>query len=186
MRKAIHVERAAVEAIARATFPGYSGKAFKIVAAESVRLHDLNWRGGTRSEYVAATLDGQRLGDMSAYNAAAPWANAGEGQSVTIPDGACVVEHSQFCGRDMGLTVYVRPDALAAYLPAPCSDLTEEHRTVLNAICGLIPRARRDECARAGISAARYDALVSELKAAGYVSRNGGVTLKGKNAGGSL
>lgn len=181
MAQTIHVERAAVDAIARATFPAYAGKSFKIVARERVTISDLNWSGGTRSEYAAATLDGRKLGDMAVFNAAAPWDNRAEGKNVEIPPGACVVEHSQFCGRDMGLTIYVRPDAVAAYLPAP-SDMSGEQMTVLRAISGLIPRARREECARAGINAARYDALVGELKAAGYLAANGGMTLKGKNS----
>lgn len=182
MTDTIHVERAAVAAIVAATFPGYAGKRFKIVARERVTISDLNWSGGTRSEYVAVTLDGRRLGDMSEFNAKAPWDNRAEGASTSIPAGACIVEHSIFCGRDMGLTIYVRPDAVAKYLPAPCSDISAEHMTVMRAIRTLIPRARREECARAGINAARYDAIVAELKTAGYCSANGGLTLKGKNS----
>jgi hypothetical protein len=115
---AIPVKRADVAAIVSATFPDYRGRKIKVLATESETIHDLNWSGGSRSEYRSCTLRGQYIGGADRYNQQAPWANQGEGKSVPIPPGAVLVRHSIFCGKDVGLTIYVNPADMPKLLPA--------------------------------------------------------------------
>lgn len=115
----INVRRDDVARIVAATFPGYRGRKIRVGAREKVGLHDLNWSGGSRSEYRAVTLDGIPLGSTAKYAAMAPWAHHAEGATLPVPEGACIVEHSIFCGKDTGLRIYVNPADMPKLLPAP-------------------------------------------------------------------
>jgi len=112
-----------VVAIVAATFPQYRRKKVWIRAAETVTLSDLNWSGGTRSEYRSCTLPGvtgkaQVGGSMDRYHQRAPWDNPAEGQTVPIPQGMVVVRGGHFCGKESMLTLHVHPADMPKYLPA--------------------------------------------------------------------
>lgn len=109
----IRVRRRDVAAIIAATYPDHRGRKIEVRPTVQVALHDLHWSGGTRSEYRACTLDGTALGSTERVARLAPWSSAAlaaEGARVELPPGTAVVEHSVFCGRDMGLRVYIRPE----------------------------------------------------------------------------
>lgn len=116
MQTPIRAQRKDVAKLIDATFPEYRGRTFKVEARRSVMLHDLNWSGGSRSQYRACSLDGQFAGSADKHNATAPWENKAEGQSVEIPRGACLVRHSIFCGKDTGLTFYINPEDMPRLL----------------------------------------------------------------------
>lgn len=116
--QAVTVKRQDVDQIIRATFPEYRGRKIRVYPAEAVYVHDLNWSGGTRSRYRACTLDGKSLGGMDRYNAMAPWVNPAEGAKLPTMAGACVVEHTIFCGKDAGIRIAVHPSDMPRLLPA--------------------------------------------------------------------
>ena len=111
-----NIKRNEVKAIIAATFYDYNGRKIKVVASQTVTLHDLNWSGGTRYKYKACTIDGKPLGDSSAYNDIAPWNNYAEGAVVPIPSGCVMVSRGCFCGHDTGLTIYVNPSDMPKLL----------------------------------------------------------------------
>jgi hypothetical protein len=116
----IKVKKADVARIIAATFPDYRGQKISVRPATSESLQDLNWSGGSRSQYRACTLDGRALGTSAEYHTYAPWDNRQvEGQSVPIPPGSVMVRHSIFCGKDTGLTITCHPDDMPKLLPAP-------------------------------------------------------------------
>lgn len=117
MLPAIKVARQDVAAIVAATFPSYKGRKFRIAAKDAVSLQDLNWSGGTRSQYRGCTLDGKSSGAADGYNARAPWDNPAEGATIPIPVGFALVEHVIFCGKDLGLRIYVNPADMPKLLP---------------------------------------------------------------------
>ena len=102
--------------IVRATFPDYKRRVITVQASETVTFHDLNWSGGTRSEYRACTLDGQPLGGSAKYNAQAPWDNQAEGKTIPLPQGSVMVQGGHFCGKVSRLTIYVNPADMPKYL----------------------------------------------------------------------
>lgn len=114
----VQVSKKDVSAIVRASFPEWTGRKIRVKASESVRLHDLNWSGGTRSEYRACTLDGSEIESKYDLNAPAPWNNQFEGAKCDIPVGVAIVEHSYFCGKDSGLRIHVNPLDMPKFLPA--------------------------------------------------------------------
>jgi len=113
----IAVKRNDVAPIVNGSFPQYRGRKYRIVASETVTLTDLNWSGGTRSQYRAVMLDGKPLGNADRFNQVAPWANPAEGITIPIPVGTCVVEHTMFCGKDLGIKVWVNPADMPKLLP---------------------------------------------------------------------
>ena len=113
---------ATISHIVAATFPSYRRRKVIIRAAESVTLSDLNWFGGTRSEYNTCTIDGQPVGTSAKYNAMSPWDTRQiEGRELPIPQGMIVVRGGHFCGKESLLTIYVNPADMPRYLPAATS-----------------------------------------------------------------
>jgi len=103
-----------IAAIVRATFPSYRRKKVYLRVVESVTFSDLNWSGGTRSEYRACTLDGQLTGSMDKYHTLAPWdPRQVEGATVPLPQGHVVVRGGHFCGKESLLALYVHPADIA-------------------------------------------------------------------------
>lgn len=113
----IKVSRRDIERLVTATFPEYKGRKFSIRPKEKIQLSDLNWSGGTRSEYKACTLDGQWLGSTECYAQMWPGDNKAEGMIIPIPSGVCVIEHCIFCGKDLGIRIYVNPVDMTKLLP---------------------------------------------------------------------
>ena len=115
---AITAKRRDVAAIVAATFPEYAGRKFRVEPRTTWTLSNLNWDGGTRSQYRTCTVDGaQSLGRADRYNAQPPWANDAEGKVMPVPVGAVIVEHAMFCGKDAGLYIYVNPADMPKLLP---------------------------------------------------------------------
>ena len=104
-----------IRAIAMRAFPNYKGRTFRHDTSGHVTFYDLNWGGGTRNSYTAV-----RLSDMRAQagTVMAPWNNPIEGKTVDIPPGFAIVEHTIFCGKDMGLRVYTAIDPTLEESPA--------------------------------------------------------------------
>ena len=197
---AIYLEPALVPATLRG---GYSGKKFKVVVCTEMNVpSDAGlWSGGTRSTYRAidltrgeqATLPGQET---------SPWDKSRRDNTVTLKPGFAVVEHSLFCGKDMGLTFYVHPDNAAKLLPAPAAALSDHEQIVLNATCAYKSSYNgQDRYTMAKGDTRRYfdpdleatliaafptreqwqtakDSLISK----GLLAKNGAVTPAGRNA----
>jgi len=99
--------------IASLVFPDYRGRKFRIVFSETITFHDTNWGDGTRNQYSAVRSDG-RTSDL---NVPAPWRNPVEGATIPIPVDVIIVEHSIFCGTDVGITLHAHPSNLPKWLP---------------------------------------------------------------------
>lgn len=112
--EAIKVTRKQVEALVNATFPDYTGRKFAVHFAENITFYDTNWSGGTRNEYAAVRVDGR----TAHFVAPAPWVNGLEGKTAPLPVDIVVVEHSIFCGKDCGITIYANPVHAPKWLPA--------------------------------------------------------------------
>ncbi len=106
----IKVDAKLFKAILNATAPGYRKRFVYIDAKEVVELQDLNWSGGTRSQYRGCTLDGRPTGNADKQNQVAPWDQIyGERARVPIPPGMVLVRSGHFCGKVSTATIYVNP-----------------------------------------------------------------------------
>lgn len=176
----------------RAAFPSYSGRMFKV---ETLRPSEdgsctMNlrsyWDGGSRDYYAAvelATLRTVALPDSHPYfdRHSAP---AGIERTI-IPAGVVIVRHTIFCGKDLGLTVHVRPDDRNPALLPPAVTLTDDQRFVLAITASLKAFARDDERRSYGMPKAVWEAVKAECIAAGYLNKAGAITPAGRNAVGN-
>ena len=117
MNQTIKITRKQAEKILRATFPTYSGRKISLEFAQKVWFYDTNWGGGTRNQYAGIKADGT----VAKLNVPAPWINPIEGTSWELPADVLIVEHSIFCGQDMGIRIYAHPSNLPKWLPAEVS-----------------------------------------------------------------
>jgi hypothetical protein len=114
---------------------GYEGKKFKAIVTDSITVpQDAGvWGGGSRETYRFVELSTGRS-VPSPCQQAAPWDKQRQEFNSPLPVGIAMVEHSMFCGKDMGLTFYVHPDSAAKLLPADSQpELNDTQKLVLEA-----------------------------------------------------
>jgi len=114
MNQTITITKKQAEQILKATYPNYGGRKIKVEFSNKVYFYDTNWGGGSRNTYVAVRSDGK----SAKLNVPAPWVNIVEGTSVELPADVLIVEHSIFCGKDCGITIYANPVHLPKWLNA--------------------------------------------------------------------
>lgn len=204
MLDTIHLDPNQVPAVLRA---GYDGKKFKAHVVESVTIPSYagNWNGGSRDTYRLVELATGREMPASDNNGA-PWDRSRKDREIILQPGFAVVEHSIFCGKDMGLTFYVHPDNAAKLLPAPSAELTPYEKTVLEATCGKKSSYNgqdrydmaRDDCryssyrksyglteSEAFPTREQWELAKDSLIAKGLLNKAGAVTVAGRNARGT-
>lgn len=93
--------------IALACYPEYKGRKIRVESRETYYVDNM-WGGGSRNFATAYNLE---TGTAAA-------AIQTVGPEVKIPAGVAIVEHSFFCGKDCGITIYVNPAADKAGLLA--------------------------------------------------------------------
>lgn len=105
----------ALKELGRAVYPDYSGRKYAVEFKEAMSMYDTNWSGGTRNYYRAVMFDGSSF--KVANMPVGTWYNPNdvENRPVAIPENGVVVEHSFFCGHDMGLRFYFNPAAQALF-----------------------------------------------------------------------
>jgi hypothetical protein len=96
-----------VKRLIAATFPEYKGRKIKARLWNGPMRLTNYWDGGTRSFYVAVRIEDGATSDFGTDN---PFLRSAHDE-VDLPDGVLLVEHSIFCGHDMGLTVWVKSPA---------------------------------------------------------------------------
>lgn len=185
----IHLEAAMVPATLRA---GYNGKSFKARVCETMTIPMTAglWNGGSRDTYRVVRIEDGMMVDAVNHNAA-PWNGARQDVVVKLESGIAVVEHTIFCGKDMGLTFYVHPDNAAKLLPAPV-ELSGHERIVLRATVSYKSsymgkdryQIARDNagCPSDFLLRSEWEAAKQSLIARGMLNKAGAITPAGRNA----
>lgn len=106
-----------IKAILAATYPEYKGRKITVIPATSYQMMDY-WSEGSRHFVKAYALVNGRVAASSSA-AQTPWRGEAHAR-VAVPVGILLVEHSIFCGKDCGITIYVNPENLAAALETAC------------------------------------------------------------------
>lgn len=176
---------AEVPAVLLRAFPDYRGRTFAAVVGATVTLDGAFWSGGSRSTYLGLELATGRVATAAAAATNPPqFGGLPQTAVVELAQGWAVVEHIIHCGKDHGLVFHVRPDCVAALLPAPAVvELSPAALVVLYVTCSLKAHARRSEAAHHGVNGGAYDSALAELKALGYVDPRGAATVAGRNVG---
>ncbi len=161
-------------------FPNYSGRKFKVqVVSESHQFEQLNTlaEGGSWGEYVLINLaHGTYKKLVSRGFECIPTFN--------LVENVILLEHSYFCGKDSGITIYVTSANAAQLLPAHV-ELTVTEKKVLEATRSFkssyagIKNYRQQE---SGLSLTVWNETVEILKNKGLLAKNGAITPSGRNA----
>jgi len=179
MNKVIHLEPNKVPVTLRGS---YTGKMFKAEVCESMTIpSDAGlWFEGTRHTFKYIRLeDGKEL-DAVNHNAS-PWNKSRQDVKVDLKPGYAVVEHTIFCGKDMGLRFYVHHADVVSFLPAPV-ELSDNSRKVLGVISAYKSTYRGDEYRRMGLSPESVGLAKEELFSKGLINTKGAITVAGRNA----
>jgi hypothetical protein len=196
MSTTIYLEPSQVPPLLRG---GYNGQKYRVQVCERVHIPcdaGLSSGGSRDTFYALRTVDGSRVALSDSVHA--PWDSARQDQDVALQPGIVVVKHTMFCGKDLGLTFYVRPEDAAPMLPAPAADLSRVQQMVLDYTSGRKSSyngQNRYEMARADWShgymkdkpesfpsVADWDAAKSDLIARGMLNKAGAITPAGRNA----
>jgi hypothetical protein len=99
-------DKKTVRAIAKRCYPEYKGRKIRVVESKDYTMRDY-WDGGSRDYAKAYEL---KTGFIAEPKAAVhtPWHGAANA-TFDIPPGVAIVEHTIFCGKDAGITIYVTP-----------------------------------------------------------------------------
>ena len=118
---------------------GYQGKKFKACVCTDMTIpNDAGlWSGGTRDVYSVVRLEDGKSMPATSWQGSHPYGQQRQDTTVKLEPGIAVVQHSMFCGKDMGLTFYVHPDNAAKLIPAQPTMLTAHERLVLTATASL-------------------------------------------------
>ena len=165
---------ASIARIISATYPNYRGQKAQITTGETYTPQGY-WSGGSKTYAVAYNLETGAVSPLS--RATENPMNGAAHVTVEIPAGAAIVEHVLFQGKDLGIRIIVHPDNLAPFLPAPTT-LTERQLQILATVRSYISFYRKEVFARNHVTQAEKD----ELQSLGYLTKQGGLTLNGKNA----
>ena len=118
MTNSIHVSITdpIIKRIVKATYPSYRGRKIRIVPQRYPLNCKSYWDGGSRDYFTFLRLDTFAIAPMPAQSAFDRDIRGAE--SVTLPAGIICVEHSIFCGKDVGIRIHVNPENLVSMLPA--------------------------------------------------------------------
>lgn len=179
---------------------GYTGRKFKAIVTGSVEIGTQQWSEGSRDLFTAVNLG---TGESKPMVDRRPWPeNMKPLGSVDIKPGFAVVEHSTFCGKDMGLRFYIRPENATKLLPDQSSgDFTLAQQAVLfgtrsfkssyggkdryDMTCGSLP-SDKYYADFPSVERTQWEAAKTELIGQGYLNARGAITTKGRNAAESI
>jgi len=160
--------------IVSAAFPGLPTKQIRIVPFRPMRL-DSNWSGGSKDSFV--------LIDLETFKHAAIPENGTPFSSAPyhidkLPTNIVVVEHTIFCGKNLGFRIYVNSENLGKYLPAPIN-LTDDE---LNVLCCTSRYTSVARLKYSGISQEKWNSVKETLISKGLLKKNGAITDDGRNS----
>jgi hypothetical protein len=172
-----------IRKIIQGTFPDYRGKKIQVVTGDFPTNLSSNWSGGSRNDYVFYNLaNGKAKAVPESGTGFGKYPDTPKTDTTSMPDSVVLVKHTIFSGKDLGITIYAKPGAVAPLLPAPTDEtLTKEEIFTMVLIRSLKSFARREEASRYGVSAKQYEDAVKSLQTKGYVSKVGGLSTDGKN-----
>ncbi|MGH2397536.1 MAG: hypothetical protein ACRDFW_11235 [bacterium] len=107
-----------VKALAKLAYPDYAGRKFRVCSTRRTYSMADYWSDGSRNFAVAVDLATGRIVEPreAAHN---PLVGRAAHATFEIPAGVGILERAVFCGRQLGITLYVAPaQALATAIDA--------------------------------------------------------------------
>lgn len=176
-----------VRAVCHAAYPAYKGLKCKVVfTTDPIDLASY-WDGGTRTYFQVLELGTLKTLEVPSQHPAFDQQIKGA-ESFSIPPGFVVVAHDIFCGKDLGLTIYARPDG-SSLLPAPATALSDLEAHVLiataaykSSYAGCSDYRKAELSRKYGYTSQQVDAARETLRGHGYLNARNAITNSGRNA----
>lgn len=146
----------------------------RVEVTDSVTIHaDAGtWSGGTREIYTAVELaTGRAVSITDTFSA--PWSSERTSKQILLKPGYAIAKTGSWCGKSAGLTLFMMADNAAPLLPAP-AQLTPDEQHVIDETCRLKSGYR--------VFTPAQQACKPGLIARGFLTKQGAVTVKGRNA----
>ncbi len=153
----------------------YNGKKVSIQEAKTTSI-DGAWSGGSKEYCYGLELDSGRIFPVSnAANIPVQFGGC-SGSTIALEENFAVIKHVIFCGKDLGIQIFVHPANMTKFLPDNQEELSQEEKRVLYYTRSLISKARPKF----------NQAVVQSLIDRGYLQKNKALTIKGKNVAANL
>jgi hypothetical protein len=165
---------------------GYTGRKYAFKAVEEVQVKSTYWDGGSRSTWTAVKLSTRQVVPLPKFD---PPQFGGPQSIPPIPleQDMAIIEHSIFCGKDMGLTIYIHPSD-SPQMITETDSATDDEKIVLEFTAALkntyggrtnirLGEARRQY----GITLERWEAAQGTLKERKLLTKVGSITPSGRN-----
>jgi len=182
----IYTNHPDVKKIALSAYPNYNGKKFSVSVTDNPIDTRSSWEGGSRDYFVFLRLDNLSTFEIPSQSAFDAKIKGAEGVSL-VNDMVCV-RHTFFCGKDLGITVYVHSSNAPAFIEEK-KELTIDEKIVLvytrsykNSYGGK-SNVRFSEANRSkGISSNEWQIAVKSLQDKGMLNKALAITNEGRNA----
>ena len=171
--------------IALAAFPSYRGRKYALKISDDTLNVASYWDGGSRDYFTfvnLVNLEVMPVPQQSAFDKQIPGA-----KEVSLPPGCACVEHSIFCGKDLGLTVHIPTANKPKWIPEPDTLSYNEcivlyaTRSYKNTYAGK-SHCRFLEATRAtGITRDDWVSAQAGLIESAHLRKNRSITAKGTN-----
>lgn len=162
-----------------AAFPSYKGKMFRVRSCTSVSLCGAYWSDGSRVTYRAIDLVSLEVSD--ANPAIQNPFRVPEAPTVELIAGSGIVSHTISRGKDLGLTLYVRPENV---VPLVTVSVEPDVLKVLVATRSYKACYGGDKNYRqrnSGLGPVAWDRARSLAIELGYLDKRGAITVEGRN-----
>ena len=158
-----------VQEVCKTAFPSYNGRKLKINhGCEKISMRSY-WSDGSRNYFVVLRLQDNKFLNVPVGH---PFFNNLTGvDDWMIQEGFVVVEHTIFCGKDLGLTIHT-PSTTQFLLSGEKIELTRVQKMVLEWIVGLTSAGRQDSMMRYHFPKKLYSMICEELQEMGLVKIN--------------
>lgn len=174
-----------VKAIGQKCF-GYRGRRFRISTSIPSEIRSY-WDGGSKSSYAFYNLSSKEVKSVPTNH---PMFDKGVPSKVgVLPEGFALVEHNIFCGKDMGITIYVNEENMTKMVEQEQVELGRNEKIVLAATRSLkssyggVKNLRYVEAHRiTGITTEEWEKAKASLIKLKLLNKAGAITANGRNA----
>lgn len=184
----MHTDHQDVIAIAKRAYPDYNGRKFRVEVCEHPLDVRSSWEGGSRNYFTFLRLDTGNTMEVPAQSAFDAQIKGAD--SVALVPGLVCVEHSYFCGKDMGIRIHVHPANAPALLP-PVGEVSRNEMIVLvftrsfkPSYNGITNYRYHEAHKETDITEAEWDVAKASCITKGWLDKRGALTLDGKNIAG--
>ena len=105
-----------IRSLVSRAYPSYRGRKYRLRVSDAPINCASYWDGGSRDYFCFANLATGEVSSQVPAQSAFDKPISGA-QDVRLPSGFVCIEHSIFCGKDIGITIHVLPENAARLLP---------------------------------------------------------------------